>query len=244
MRQLRRYWVFLAIVVVLFLTGCSGYSGYSAGPDDYYYSQNVSGWDAYKERCQRLNQSFEPANVIYNPTEGMRRENSKIIEAAVTLRTELPPQEILKTKEAVAEELLVSCVIEAELRADEAEFGIQPQGWKSQSLLTSETARWTWFVTPKRGGKHELVLAFRPVIAVADKSETSRELLGVEASTQPYRIMVDVSVPGDQWVADKFDRATALLKSAEGMVTAFAALAVAIIALLAVKWRRGKSAPN
>lgn len=261
MHLIRQLGTLLTIIAALCLTACGAlsYDSSPASPAPYRPYENLLGWDAYRERCERLNQELALANVAYNPAERMRRGNSQTIEAAVTLRTELPPQEILKTSEVVAKQLLVSCVIEAELRAAEAEFDVQPSGWQSESLLTSSTARWTWFVTPKRGGEHELILALRPVIAVEDKSENPRPLPSVAvdraimtgrsterpvASTQPYRIMVDVSVPADQWVADKFDRTTVLLKSAKGMIVAFTALAGAIIALLAIRRRRAKSSSD
>lgn len=207
-------------------------------------SQQLSGWDAHKKKCQQLNKDLAPANVVFKPTEHMRRGNSQTIEAAITLRTELPPPQVLETTGAIARKLLVSCVIEAELLAAEAEFDVQPQGWQSESLLTSSTAHWTWFVTPKRGGAHELILAFRPVIAVEDDPGSSQPLPPVQASTQPYRIMVDVSVPPDQWIADKLDRATALFESAKTMVVALTALVVATVALLTIKRRRNRSSPN
>ncbi|MGH4014499.1 MAG: hypothetical protein ACRDSL_11370 [Pseudonocardiaceae bacterium] len=202
----------------------------------------MPGLKDYIEKCQRLNRAFEEANIVYNRIERMRRGNSQTIEAAVTLRTELPPQRILKPKEAIASSRVrVSCVIEAELRAAEAEFDIQEQGWQSESLLTSPTARWTWSVTPRRGGNSELVLAVRPVISLEDESGNPLRHPDVEATTQVYRIMVDVSVPPDQWVAEGFDRTTSLLKSAEGMVGALTGVVVAIIVLLVTIRRRAQS---
>lgn len=215
-----------------------------ARPDSY-SPEEVPGLEAYVEKCERLNRDFAEANIVYSRTEHMERGNSQTIQAAATLRTELPPQEILESKEPVASRVRVSCVIEAELRAAEADFDIQKQGWQAQSLLTSPTARWTWSVTPKRGGENELVLAVRPVIALEDELGNPLPRPRAEASTQAYRIMVDVSVPPDQWLAEVFDRATSLLKSAKGMVVALTGVVVAITALLvAIRWRRAKSSPN
>lgn len=250
MHLTHRCWAFLAIIAVPLLAACgpppaSPTTTPAAPAPPHIYTQpqlvNTPGWNAYQKKCEHLNQNFQPANVVYHPTERMRRGTSKAIEAAVTLRIELPPQEVLETSEAVARRLLVSCVIEAELRAAEAEFDIQPQGWRSESLLTSSTAYWTWFVTPKQGGTHELILAFRPVITVEDQTEKSSLSSYPPASTQPYRITVDVSVPPDQWVADKLDRTTALIKSATGTTVALTALVAAIIALLAIRQRRARS---
>jgi len=192
-----------------------------------------------------LNRDLEEANIVYNDTESMRRADAHIIEAAATLRTKVPPQEILESKGAVGSRVRVSCKVEAELRGGESDFDIQQSGWQRRSLLTSPTARWTWSVTPKRGGDHELVLAVRPVISLEDEMSKALPPQDLEASTQIYRIMVDVSVPADQWLAEAFDRLTSLLTSARGMILAISVLAVAIYGLRAtVRRKRVKSSPT
>jgi hypothetical protein len=177
----------------------------------------------------------------------MHYGNSQPITATVALvNTKIPPPKALDTQGKIAGPLLVSCVIEAELRAAKAEFDIEPQSWQLRSLHTSDTARWTWFVTPKLGGRQELELAFRPVIAVkVEQERENADPLPREemASEHTYPIMVNVAVPRDQWMAEKFDRVTVLFKSAAGMITAFTLLVAAFIALL-VKWRQGKSSPD
>ena len=260
-----------AVVLLLFLVACGGSPGsppapvspptfgsppapgsppgpgspYDPGSPDYYPREEVPGLADYIEACRRLNRDLEEANVVYKDTESMRRADAHIIEAAATLRTKVPPQEILESEGAVGSRVRVSCKVEAELRGAESDFDIQQSGWQRRSLLTSPTARWTWSVTPKRGGDHELVLAVRPVISLEDEMSKALPPQDLEASAQIYRIMVDVSVPADQWLAEAFDRLTSLLTSARGMILAISVLAVAIYGLRAtVRRKRVKSSPT
>ena len=116
-------------------------------PDpDYYPRAEVPGLADYIDRCRRLNRDFEEANVVYNQVERMRHSNAQTVEVAITLRTDLPPQEILESGEAIGFRARVSCIVEARLDGADEEFKIQEGGWRSQSLLTSPTARWTWSV--------------------------------------------------------------------------------------------------
>lgn len=266
-RLTRRYGIFCTVILVLFLAACGGADDTSKGSDaaaapptatpnpaptaspgepgptvQKFKDSDFPGLPEYIEECRRLNREFEEANIIYNATEYMRRGDAHTIEAAVTLQIEVPPQKILESEEAIGRRVRVSCAVEAELRASKEEFDIQEQGWQSQSLLTSPTARWTWSVTPKRGGTHELVLAVRPVITLDDDSAT---LPSFEASTQRYQIAADVSVTPYQRLIEGMDRLASLLTSAQGMVVAFTALVSAIIALrLTIRRRRAKSLSN
>jgi len=242
-----------AIMLLLFLSACTSAAPpppRAAAPPpprdpDYYSQEEVPGQADYIERCHHLNRDFEEANIVYSTTGRMRRADAQIIEAAATLRTELPPQEILESEDAIGSRVRVSCEVEAELRGAEADFDIQQPGWQKRSLLTSPTARWTWSVKPKRGGDHELVLAVRPVIVLEDEMGNPLPHRDLETSAQTYRIMLDVSVPADQWLAAGFDRVTSLLTSARGMILAFSALAAAIYGLrFAIRRKRAKSPPT
>jgi hypothetical protein len=214
--------------------------GDDSSDPDYYSPEEMKDLTAFNQKCNSLNQKLPEANVVYRPTEHMRRKSSQTIDAAITLRTQLPPQEILQGKEATARKVRVSCVVQAQLRAPEAEFEIQNRSWQPQSLLTSPTARWTWSVTPNQGGNHELRLAVKPVIALQDESGRSIPPGSqIEASELVRPISVDVSVPPDQWMEDKFDRATSFLVSVKGIVASLTGVIAAVGALLvALRWRR------
>ncbi|MCA1602912.1 MAG: hypothetical protein LC776_15190, partial [Acidobacteria bacterium] len=87
-----------------------------------------------------------------------------------------------------------------------------------------------------------LILAIRPVVTLEDESTNGvlpRPVM--EASTLVRRISVDVSVPPDQWIAERFDSATALVTSTEGFVVSVTALLAAVIGLrLAFRRHRRK----
>ena len=219
-------------------------AGGSGGDPDYYTYDEVPGLADYIERCRKLDRDFEEANIVYDRTERMRRGDAKTIEVAVTLRTEVPPQQVLNSEGAIGSRVRVSCVVEAELRGAGEEFGIQEAGWQTRSLLTSPTARWTWSVTPKRGGGHELVFAVRPVITL--KNDIGYPILSpqVEASEQTYRITVDVSVSPDQWLAEGFDRVGSVFTSAKGMIATTTALLGAIVTLRLIISRKRPKPPT
>ena len=261
MRVFSQLRVFGLIFLVLFASACGGVgpagsappaggsdgappAGGSGGDPDYYTYDEVPGLADYIERCRKLDRDFEEANIVYDRTERMRRGDAKTIEVAVTLRTEVPPQQVLNSEGAIGSRVRVSCVVEAELRGAGEEFGIQEAGWQTRSLLTSPTARWTWSVTSKRGGGHELVFAVRPVITL--KNDIGYPILSpqVEASEQTYRITVDVSVSPDQWLAEGFDRVGSVFTSAKGMIATTTALLGAIVTLRLIISRKRPKPPT
>lgn len=231
MHLIRRYRVLLAISFVLLLVACGSTTAKHADG----VGSTLEKRDRYK-KCERLNRDLKLADVAYNDMEHMNVGKSHTIEARVTLRPESLP---LPSEDGSL--LRVSCTIEAALQADDKVLDIKPPDWRSESFLTRDTAQWQWFVTPKLGGEHKLFLAFRPVIKIPSGTEVPED---TKPTTVPYQITVHVSVPPDQEMAEKFNRITALLNSAGGMVTAFGALVLAIIAVFAIRRRRGKSPPN
>jgi len=223
MRTIRRYRIFLSIIFLFSAVACGEMS--SPGGN----GQNTSAVTlrediaAYVKRCEQMNKDFAPANFRYNRTQDMQFGESKPIDAVLTLGTPPPPDEVFHASgtDPTVKDLLVSCSIDAQLRGDESEFSINPQGWHEQSLLATDTLHWVWFVTPKQGGQRTLVLELRPVVTV----KASELPAGTEPGTQPYEITAHVHVPPDKWIVDMSNRTTVLFKS-------LAALAIAAIALL------------
>ena len=74
---------------------------------------------------------------------------------------------------------------------------IAPTGWVERSVLTTETARWSWYVTPKLGGSHTLVLALRPIVVTANVSASGVESArrAESSDVQQYETRVNVKVP-------------------------------------------------
>jgi hypothetical protein len=189
----------------------------------------------------------------------MTRGESDAITAVVTLDESTPPEQILHRRSARAEPgLAVSCRIEASLSASPYEIEIDKKGWIERSLLTTNTARWSWFITPKVGGTHTLVLNIRPIVRLrqlagrSDQNRASSDLAGEDlvsqdlvsaeySDVQQYETTVHVKVPWTERPQEAMSRLSATFKVAEGMVRAVTLLLVATLALggaLGIRRRR------
>src|SRR5215211_8429988 len=124
----------------------------------------------YLRRCRQATTAIVRANVVFDPEMRMTRGSSFTVKAIVTLKTQLPPDEVLPGRAATSAPLYVACEVEGSLSGDSEEFGIQPAGWQSRSLVGGQDADWTWLVKPKVGGTHSLVMALRPVVKISEGS--------------------------------------------------------------------------
>src|SRR5918996_111341 len=108
------------------------------------------GLPKYQDRCENLDEHGGRADVVYEKHREMTRGDTATVKAAVTLDLSVPPEKVLPSTGTVAEDqgLLVSCNVQARLSAAEDEFEIDQTDWRGQSLLTTDTARWAWFVKP------------------------------------------------------------------------------------------------
>lgn len=185
---------------------------------------------AYRERCGLLDIRGGRARVLYRARRKMTRGDSETVTAAVTLNQELPANEVLGGSEIVEEAgILVSCRLQAQLRASHNEFDIEEEGWSERSVLTTDTARWSWSVTPKVGGTNTLVLYLRPIMKV--KTGSSSEDLATKSNVQQYETSVHVDVPWTEWPLEAMSKLAAALKVAESLVKALTLLVVALTAL-------------
>jgi hypothetical protein len=95
-------------------------------------------------------------------------------------------------------------------------------------LLTADTARWSWYVTPKVGGTHTLTLKVRPIVKEQREDRTTPASVSAENSNvQEYETSVDVKVPLTERPQETMSRLAATFKVAEGLVTALTALVAA-----------------
>lgn len=184
-----------------------------------------------------MNRGGAQARIDYEKRKKMTRGDTELVKAAVTLNQAVPPKEVLDRAGAVGVPgIVVSCSLQARLTASRYEFEIEQTGWVRRSLLTTDTARWAWDVTPKVGGQHSIVLSVRPIV-VQEKSsdDEDRVLEGEEAANvQQYEIDVAVDVPWAERPAELMTRIAATLSVAEEMVKALTALIVAGAILLGV----------
>ncbi|HEX6499841.1 MAG TPA: hypothetical protein VF054_12525 [Micromonosporaceae bacterium] len=228
---------------VLALSGCG--TAKVAAPSS--VPTSLSGLSDYRHRCESLDSSLQQARVVYEPTKTMTRGESAAVAAAVTLNDIAPPEQVLHRANAISEPgFLVSCHVQARLRASSYEFDVDQPDWVDRSLLTADTARWSWYVTPKIGGEHTLVLQLRPVVKIRpERSGNESTAADLDASIAEYETSVRVTVPWTERPQETMSRLAATFKVAEGLVKAVTGLVVALGALLAalgVRKRRRRRA--
>jgi hypothetical protein len=237
-----RWWTAVALSVVASLTGCGGEMGEPTFPPEH-----LAGLAAYQQRCASLDQTLPRARIVYEAAKSMTRGNSEPIAAAVTLDTATPADEILHRTDAAEEPgYIVSCRLQARLRASSYQFEVDDREWVERSLLTTDTAHWSWYVTPKIGGVHTLVLQLRPVVTVQpQRGAGDLPLSGEESNIVEYETRVHVTVPWVERPQETMSRLASTFNVAEEMVGAVTGFVVALIALLAALGvRRARGRPR
>ena len=184
--------------------------------------------------------------MLYEARKKMTRGDADTVTAAVTLNQSVPRDKVLHRRDDVTAEepgLVVSCHIEARLNASHYQFEVSDKGWVARSLLTTDTAHWSWYVTPKIGGSHTLVLDVRPIVTL--RNSQTKQVSVETANVQEYETSVDVRVPWTERPQETMSRLAATFKVAEGLVKAITLLIVALVALgaaLGIRGRRRKRA--
>ena len=172
----------------------------------------------------------------------MTRGDSATVTAAVTLDQTVPRDKVLhRPATDVGEEpgILVSCRIQARLSVSQYQFEVNEADWVVRSLLTSNTARWSWYVTPKVGGTHTLVLELRPILTLRETESTTENVSPEASNVQQYETTVHVQVPWNERPQEMMSRLAATFKVAEGLVRAMTLLVLALVALGAALGIRG-----
>jgi hypothetical protein len=202
-----------------------------------------AGLSAYSHRCSQINLNGAKARVVYKPSQEMTRGGTATMTAAVTLDRNMSPSRVLRSVGAVAAPaIVVSCAIEAQLSASLYDFNLNEHEWVPRSFLTSDTARWTWYVGPKIGGTQTLVLNVRPIVRLHHVGESKSSDVVERADVQSYPIKVQVRVPWTERPAEIMSRLADTLKVAQGLVEGITGLLLALVALgTAVGVRRSKA---
>jgi hypothetical protein len=194
-----------------------------------------AGLQSYKRRCEQLDLKGARARVLYEAKTNMTRGDSETVTAAVTLNQSAPPEKVLHRPGATEElGVVVSCQIEARLSSSPYQFEVNPTGWVKRSLLTTDTARWTWYATPKIGGTHTLVLSLRPIVRVQQPASTAPISVNAESNVQQYETEVHVKVPWNERPQETMTRLAATFGVAQTLIEAMTALVAALIGLGAV----------
>lgn len=230
-------------ITVLLLSGC----GTAKEENRSSVPSSLAGLSDYRQRCESLDNTLQRAQVVYEASKTMTRGEAAAVAAAVTLDDSAPPEQVLHRANATAEPgFLVSCHVQARLRASSYEFDVDQSDWVDRSLLTADTAHWSWYVTPKIGGAHTLVLQLRPVVKVRPEGSGSESTAAdLDASIAEYETSVDVNVPWTERPQETMSRLAATFQVAEGLVKAVTGLVVALGALLTalgVRRRRRRNA--
>lgn len=221
----------LALGVVASGCGSSSPPGASNGPK----TPEYAGLSAYSRRCSQITLEGARAHVVYKPSQEMTRGDTATVTAAVTLDRSMLPSRVLKSAgELGAPAIVVSCVIEARLSASSYDFNVNQRGWVSQSFLTSDTARWTWYVGPKIGGSQTLILNVRPIVRRRPVGGSDISAIAESADVQLYPIRVQVKVPWTERPAEIMSRIAGTFKVAQGLVEGTTGLLAALLAFGAV----------
>ncbi len=244
--------IVVAVIAVGGLAAISGCGAADSGgfePDIEPIGPKPADLEAFRRRCERLDQTGAQARILYEANRRMTRGTSSVVRAAVTLDGSAPPDRILGRRGAADDRgFVVSCSLQARLTAPPREFELSESDWVRRSLLTSDTARWSWHVTPKVGGSHTLILLLRPIVTVKPTGDGSTEDAGAEAANiREYETTVDVSVPLGERPGELMSRLSATLKIAEGLATALTGFVVALVALgaaLGIRRRRRASSSS
>jgi hypothetical protein len=125
------------------------------------------------------------------------------------------------------------------------EFEVDERGWVERSLR-NDTARWSWHVKPKVGGRQTIVLYVRPILRVREEGSprevtSSGDASPEELDVQTYESKVDVKVPLLQRPSETVSSLAGTFKVAETMVLAVTGLIVALGSLagaLGIRRRR------
>jgi hypothetical protein len=177
----------------------------------------------------------------------MTRGDTATVTAVVTLDRTMLPSRVLQSAGAVAAPaIVVSCAIEAQLSAPLYDFNLNEHEWVSRSFLTSDTARWTWYVGPKIGGTKTLVLNVRPIVRVHHVDESEASNIVERADVQSYPIKVQVRVPWTERPAEIMSRLAGTFKVAQGLVEGITGLLLALAALATtagIRHSKAKRAP-
>jgi hypothetical protein len=203
-----------------------------------------AGLPAYERRCAKIDARGAEARVVYEPRATMSRGDSSTVTAAVTLNQSIPRDRVLHRPGAAEEPgVVVSCRVQARLSASHYDFDVSTKQWIERSLQTTDTAKWSWFVTPKLGGTHSIVLLVRPIMRFG-----SAKLSPENSNIRQYETSVHVKVPWNEMPNELMSQLAETFKVAEGLVTAATALIIALVALAGVlgfrKVRKNKRQRN
>lgn len=250
MGERRRWPAVGALGLVMLFSACMGApGGPSPGPTSGGApTGEIQGLSAYQRRCASLDSTLADARVVFEADKTMTRGESSALAAAVTLDQRTPADEVLHRTGAAEESgFLVSCRVQARLRASAYDFDVSESGWVDRSLVTTDTARWSWYVTPKVGGDRTLVVQVRPILQMQDQDTALVTSEDLEGNIQEFETRAHVRVPWTERPQETMSRLAKTFQVAESLVQAVTLLVLAIGGLLTAlgvkKWLKRRQSP-
>jgi hypothetical protein len=187
----------------------------------------------FRRRCEDSDANGIAARIDHVPKTEMTRGVASTITGAATVDLTTPPAEILDADEPVlGDRVIASCDISARLRVP-PEFDLDDREWIQRSFLTHDTVRWTWYVTPRTVGRHEIVMEVKPVVSLRSGSVTTVADPKARRDVETYSTVVDVKVSAVERSDDIMSRLARTLNVARGLVQAMTALIGALVLLAA-----------
>jgi hypothetical protein len=112
-------------------------------------------------------------NVAFNTPRHMQLGRSRVIQAKLfpNIAPDILIAQLTEAGRRESAGFLVADRMSATLY-DGGAFDISPSGPQQQFISHQQVTTWTWAVTPKQVGRHDLILSFDAVIRVADKDGT------------------------------------------------------------------------
>ncbi|MEV4708859.1 hypothetical protein [Actinoplanes sp. NPDC049316] len=219
------------LIVFLFLFSSSRMSNDTADPTTPSVGiPRTDDFTNYAKRCLRATESWDQAQLIFDPDIEMKQERSATVQAKLTLDRSLTPDAVMPSENARSIQVRVSCEAEATIVANEEDFEVSPSGWTSRSVFEGQDADWQWIVTPKRVGTYAASINVRPVILVdghearlADVADS--ELIEQRPIVVPARLTIHVKHRSFAEAAKDW------LTSTKGVIVSLTSLIAALSAL-------------
>lgn len=228
------------VAIAALAVSCGGSSGGSKGPPAGSpitaepRTGPVRGLDAYRNRCRSMDLRGALAQIRAPRNATMEFGDSSTLTATIKLYRQLPSVTLWR-KLPASRRVLVSCVVQARLRPAGGEFSVDTRSWVDRSFLTSDAAQWSWQLTPKQKGLHDVVIDFRPVV-VTQERELGNRTFAENANVISHITKVRVTVPWYVAPSEWMHSVTGLLIDAKAMLVALAGVLGAVIAIVKLKW--------
>lgn len=125
--------------------------------------------DAFLARCEQGAETWRAGQVDYPRSLPVSMGGSASYVAAVDVRDEpLPAEEVIPGADPFGEPVAVKCVLAARLTTVGDSLEVDEQEWIFRSFTPTGVVNWSWSVTARAPGDHDLRLEIEPAVALDD----------------------------------------------------------------------------